>query len=663
MKTTKLFLKISLFLIIASISTTCKKDFLYEKSPLLEIDATSIQSFIVVLPDEEAENCPLVYNSIGNLKFKITKHPDWLILDYKEGKFVNDTAWIKCSAKKQSSFEKIGIYYDFMQIEDEKGKKYVLEVVYVTEGNPKIEVPENINFKNKSFQITNNADGILIWEIVECPEWLYFIEQDNYTESKEEITHGIIGPSGRYNLAIKLKGFENIQEYMTGQIVILCNDKNNPQKIININIDVGNPSIAMYDIRDLDFGKTETNKSLSFYNNGNGFLSWEFTDLPEWLSCSKKYGCLENDWGAVSIDFSVNRELISDVTISTTIYLRSNAKNAPNIPITVKVRKNATSNPPNVIDIDGTVKDAWYNKSNNKLYFITAQPNKFIEFNTNSKTIERSLNLSKEPNCFAISEDGTKAIVGHNGLVSLINMNSFSATKNISISQQIFDIDFSESEWCYYTETGAVQWTSLFFLNLNSEEIITSSINNLYPNCIIKKIPNKNYAFVTETKRSNGFYVFDLATQTKKAAFWDIDGNFWFIKNTEETLTENGNIYSTSGLINKVNSASDYLKMQGYSAYCSIIEADYCNATQTIWALIKGPFSFEKNTNKIIQFEKNNYSEINRLFATDFYIKNGTEYDVSSRYLFVNQQGTELMVFRNATNGATAWSIEFINIK
>ena len=247
----KKIIKIAIFLIITSFLTTCKKDFLYEKSPLLETDVTSIQSFIVVLPDEDAENCPLIYKNADNLKFKITQKPEWLILDSKEGKFVNDTAWIKCSAKKQAIFSKTAIYYDFMEIKDENGNKYTVELAYVTEGNPQIEVYENINITNydhtnsftngkyytQFFLINNKGDGILIWEIVKCPNWLYIAE--NYHPPLKLKKSGILFPYKECDELYYIFISDKKQENKTGQIIIKSNDKDNPLKIININVNVG----------------------------------------------------------------------------------------------------------------------------------------------------------------------------------------------------------------------------------------------------------------------------------------------------------------------------------------------------------------------------------------------------------------------------------------
>jgi len=341
-------IEILLFIAIASTLITCKKDFLYEKSPLLEHNTDSIQSFIVVLPDQKAENCPLVFKNKENLKFKITEKPDWLILESNEGVFKNDTAWIKCSAKKVEAFSKVGIYYDGMQIEDENGEKYIVQVAYVNEGNPKIEVPEEINFNNYdtynnycNFLIRNNADGILIWEIVECPEWLFFTNEIYYPSSVSEVKSGIIAPNDAYYLVFCFRPTENMQQQMSGEIVIASNDKNNPRKVIKVDVDFGVISISIYN-KTLNFDKNITNLDLEINTNvyPYGILTWEFIDLPKWLSCDRRIGYHINQWSySFNIRFYVNRELLADGITTATIYLRSNYIDNPNIPITIKVTK------------------------------------------------------------------------------------------------------------------------------------------------------------------------------------------------------------------------------------------------------------------------------------------------------------------------------------
>jgi hypothetical protein len=106
-----------------------------------------------------------------------------------------------------------------------------------------------------------------------------------------------------------------------------------------------------------------------------------------------------------------------------------------------------------------------------------------------------------------------------------------------------------------------------------------------------------------------------------------------------------------SDLVSK-NDISPIATFSSDSYYPYPVWIDDNTVTNSVWLL--------QSAGDISQYEANDFTYVKSLNYTDFYIKNGTEYDVEGKYLFSNQSGTELVVLRNATNNQTAWSLEFI---
>jgi hypothetical protein len=617
-----------------------------------------VQLTIVVSPDWDAEDYPVVCPAAKDANFRITGKPDWLIVGSLDGKFTNGTALINCSATKVEDFAAIGIYCEFMTIEDENGEKYAIQVAYINEGNPRIETPENISINANNPQamlrIVNQSEGILIWQVVECPEWLQLDFPNNpYMQSNDGMPSGLLLKDAPVELFLSFNFSGNISEKMSGQVVIASNDKTNPLKTIQVNVDLGNPSIYFYD-QLLDFGKTGTSVGLNFYNQNDGILLWQFTDLPEWLTCSQIKGSIIYDWQNVT--FTADRNRVPEGSFSTTIYLNSNDASNPKIPITVKIR-NSTANPAGIIDIEGNVTDAWLDKSTGKLYYTTAQPNKLIEFDMVSKTARR-LDLTNAPFCFSISDNGQEMAIGQAGQFSILDLNSFELVKELNANYQINDIAWATDDVVTYTPAAYVELDSLDWVDIRTNIPSTGTeYFRIYYRSLIKKIPGHNYMLYTSLILSpSGISVMDVQTKNRQYYTPESIGNFWFSQNGQYLFCSENKIYRVSDLVSRGNITpiatfqTDY-----YGYYYPTIWIDDHTATNSVWLL--------RNAGNIVQYEANDFTYVKSLNCTDFYIKNGVEYDVEGKYLFANQAGTELVVLRNATNDQAAWSLEFIPVQ
>ncbi|MDR1631644.1 MAG: hypothetical protein LBR97_01970 [Dysgonamonadaceae bacterium] len=649
------FIKIIFSGIISLLLFSCNNDFLYEKSLLTDGTALGQSSSIVVSPGWDAADYPVICPDAGNANFRITQKPDWLIVGSPEGKFTNGTALINCSAEEVNDFSIVGIYCDFMTIEDENGKKYPLQVAYINEGNPRIETsPEiyiSVNYQSE-LKISNTGDGILIWQVMECPKWLQLnssISNFPNIQSDNGMPAGMVS-QGSFSLYMSLDFSGNIPEKLNGQIVIASNDKTNPLKTIPVAVDLGNPLISFYLYNQtLDFGKTGTSIDLEFSNQNNGILLWEFTGLPEWLTCSQTSGALINyNWKTVT--FIADRSRVPAGTSFTTIYLNSNDANNPKIPITVKIRNN-TGNPAGIVDVDGNITDAWLDKPNGKLYYTTVQPNKLVAFDMVSKTVTRSLDLKKAPSCFSISDNGQEMAIGQAGQFSIVDLNSFTLTKELEAYYQINDIAWATDDVVVYTpQTG--QWENLCWTDITTSK--TTSIYGAYGGSIIKKIPGYNYMLYTDLSLSpGGISVYNIQTKEEQYYTHESIGNFWFSQNGKYLFCRDFPIYRVSDLVSR-NDISPIATFQTPD-YFYPIWIDDNTAANSVW--------FLQSSGNINQYEANDFTYVKSLNYTDFYIKNGTEYDVEGKYLFANQAGTELVVMRKAINDNAVWSLEFIPVQ
>jgi len=640
------------FLLLTTYS--CSSEFLNEN--LTQVKMPTGESGIIISPEWSEADYQFSCQYMENADFKIEKAPDWLQITSISGKLINSIATIRCKANVNPEFHEVGIYIDKIEVSS-GNQTFWVPVSYITEGNPKIDVDKtlaiNATYSNSALDIRNIGEGILFWTVESMPDWL---EVDNMQGSSSSIV-----PKGSSSqLPLKIKP-ESITSNMSGSIVLHTNDKSNQEVTISVSVDIGTPLLNFYNST-IDFGRTETTKSINFSNQGNGLLFWSIEDLPGWLSISKSSGLL-NPYNNENINFICVRALLPAGQVEAKVTFKTNDSRYPSQTLIVRARSG--NNSANVHAVEGKITDAFFDKSTDVLYYVTTQPDKLITYNTKTKTIDHEINLSKTPTCLSVSDDGKNALVGHGGLISNVDLINSKVIKTYNVDGILADIEFAANNWCAYTEGGDynVQWTNIRWLDLSTGNVNVGS--TVYENCILKKVPGKDYIIGVESELSSGLYIYDIITRTQKASIFESMRSLWFVNDGENLVNAYGNVYRVSSALAVSNWSSDGLSPIGklqpqnssYSYGYDFI--DYSKSSNSLWCLYR--LDYSTTASEIIQYDDNNYNFVKSYSYEDYYRYNNTDYPVQAKYVFANGAGNELTVIRNATS-VNAWSLEFISV-
>jgi len=651
MKTFNQYIIAALFFIQA---LSCSNDFLSETADISS--SLSSTTELLISPEWGSIDFSINIPMANNAKFNIIKTPEWLLVNNLSGQFVNGIATINCKASVHRDFSEIGIYKDLMVLDIEGKGKSLVPVSYITEGNPMIETEKNITVSFNygyigyyDMEIKNKGKGILLVTFTEQPEWInlsWLGPNQGFMTDKTMIP---IPANSSITLSISFNIESIASSDLSGKIVIASNDKNNKETTININCDLGNP-LLYCSSNQLNFRRTETKQTMDISNQSSGLLLWKVESCPEWLSVSETEGALiPHSWKTLT--FTCDRNLLPPGQQSHTIYFKTNDKNNPSYAITVTAYNNIT-NPENIRAIQGIVTDAWMDKTTDILYLSTSQPNRLLAYNIKTKTIDKELTLSKAPTCFSISEDGRQAIIGHGGMISVVDIYNFSVSKNVEVDNIVYDIEWGNDGWCCYTETN-VQWSSLYWVNLNTNE--KSKYSGLYGGCILNKIPNQNYLIAAEVNLSSGIYIFDLDTREKKYNIFTSLGNHWFSENGTY-LFSGKNIYRTSSLFKEEYfyeiSPIGIFSPNPYRTFW----IDHNAASKSVWILSSSTDYYFDTQREIQQYEDNDYIRIKTYYYDDFY----KDSPAQAQYVFSNSNGNEVIVIKN--NNQNEWAVEHIPV-
>jgi hypothetical protein len=322
------------------------------------------------------------------------------------------------------------------------------------------------------------------------------------------------------------------------------------------------------------------------------------------------------------------------------------------------------ANPEDIRAVEGAVTDASFDPNRGLLYLCTSQPNRILAYDPKSRSVVRQVDLAKAPTCFSPSEDWKKAIVGHGGMISFVDLENFNITHTKDIQTNVYDIEWGLNNWfCYTSKVG--QWVSLQWENESTHESLG---NQIYEKTIIKRIPNQNYIVASQLSLSpSGITVFDMKSKKENSYFHEDIGMFWFSTDGEYLFDMNGNVYRTQYLSTQSESSINYPPMDNlkYGFPFRLTWLDHQATNNRLWALYEKWYEFQP---EVLQFETNDYTFVRKYSYGNYYHAtiNGqaANYKTQAHYVFATG-ANEIVVIKNILPeyNAQAWSIEHIAVQ
>ena len=141
--------------------------------------------------------------------------------------------------------------------------------------------------------------------------------------------------------------------------------------------------------------------------------------------------------------------------------------------------------------IEGVVKDAEYDRINDKLIVVVDSELRKYNFETESVT---NIALPMPPSSVAISQDGLFAAVGHNALISYVDLTSMTLVETYPVTTDVLDIVLAPNNYIY-AFPKADQWEQIRCINIATKEETLSSVSSIYAGTKAKLHPSGNYIY------------------------------------------------------------------------------------------------------------------------------------------------------------------------
>ncbi len=643
-----------IYLSLICVLTSCDNSFLDENtSPDQQLMG---YSNIYVSPNWEGADYQFNLGYLLDNDYEIIETPSWLQIDTKNGSLSGGLATVNCSAINCTTYNQYGIYIDFMTVKADK-KNYKVTVAYVNEGEPLLKVENTLNITYEttsglSLPIQNRGKGILRWKLTSLPDWLAV---DTAQIDPEQM---YLPYYHDYYIPLKIIQDKITSAISTGTIVLSSNDTNNPEVQIEVTVNLGSPNMTNY-ANEIIFHSYETSKSIHFSNHGEGILTWEFTDIPEWLTITPTSGIYNSYTTYDDIVFKCDRTKLPSGLFTATVNLKSNDASGQTHSITINVITSGDSE--YKYAIEGQITDALFNRNKNTLYYTTTSPNKLITLDINKKEVLNEIYLNQAPTCIAISEDWTKAAVGHNGSISAIDLSNNSILSEYTIDYSVYDICWAENDWYCFSQKGG-SFTSVHYINTENGTLYDDPGRKcLDDDSILKKVPGEPYIIATS---GSGLFAFDIATKSIKSYSRYCLNNFWLSENGEYIFSRNFNIYRTTSLTESEETYSTDMnsiaKITTESTYYGLAYVYHSN--NFLWAIQPTSY-FDNAPSTIYQIDDNDYKFVKRIFYDVYYQPDAqtSEFELCANYIFANNEGSEVVVLCKGISNDT-WVIQYINI-
>ncbi|MBX3065497.1 MAG: hypothetical protein KF726_21155 [Anaerolineae bacterium] len=146
--------------------------------------------------------------------------------------------------------------------------------------------------------------------------------------------------------------------------------------------------------------------------------------------------------------------------------------------------------------LDFRVIDAEYSETLDRIVAISSEPNAVHIFDPETLR-DQAIGLDRAALCIGISPDGSRAAVGHDAQVTIIDLQTASLVNTFSISTTASDVVLTNDGWVYVMP-AVDQWVNLHALNTTTGEEITVQNGLVRAGGVIKLHPDGNRMYYLE---------------------------------------------------------------------------------------------------------------------------------------------------------------------
>ena len=265
-----------------------------------------------------------------------------------------------------------------------------------------------------------------------------------------------------------------------------------------------------------------------------------------------------------------------------------------------------------ITPLDFRVIDSEYSKSLNLIVMVPESENALHIFDL-SDNRDITVPLLRTPICASVSPDGLFAAVGHDALISYIDLKNCSVIKTFDLTAEAFDIVLAGNGWIYVVPDRD-QWVELHAVNINTgDEVLGSGgfgySSSIYEKSLIKLNPDGNSLYSLDPSLSpQDLQKIDISEgepiigdDSPYHGDYDMCSNLWMSEDGNRIFTACGNIFRASS-----NPDKD-MTYNGRLSGINVIETlAHAAIIGKVLVIPKETYSSNEDASKIVVFDYNN---------------------------------------------------------
>lgn len=571
------------------------------------------------------------------LKWKIISYPQWLVPIDTSG--TADS--IQNGITFMSNLSKVNVGSTSGSIIFRYGDNFTRSVtVYVD----KTTLPKNLNFTN----MKTNATIYYYWTTTSSNKYLYLQYKSSWFHCKKDtVGKGLYNSNiDTLDLSVDIEGLPNGIYYDTLKLISAVDES---IKNIPITLVITNQAKICFADTTLYLDRIQNLAQVIIKNSGNTASTWKISPVNG-IHLSKNNGTLspqQKDSIIVAFDSTIFNNTIVQASL---ILSHDSITNV--LPVIIKNYRDLFN------FTEYRIKGAAFSRQKNACLIIDSL-NLYIT-NPDSTNNTEVIALPKIPTCICVSSNGKMAAVGHDGYISLINLDTRSLDATLSVTCYVYDISMGDSIIYVFPLRDDI-W-ALHAFNINTrKEIPTEGYINFTATGKIH--PSQKYAYMINHGISpQDMYKIGITGDRVKRFYdspyhgdYDIGENFWYTEDGDFLISASSNMFRLSeqqsgdmiyagklqydkGIL--YLTWADHHKKTGY-IYCS-------NSHNTIYKFTDQYFNFSGSYT--IPEQQMYYSGKNVNVVVD------------SRYLFVNNKGNKVYILGTVqSNSNLKWLLGCIS--
>lgn len=576
----------------------------------------------------------------GTLTWRVTGRPSWASASPESGQVTQTLRAVTITASAQGL--NVGTHGGTLVFHSGGGEEHVYVRFSVAEHPNGVASVSSLHFDGteiqKSFILTNQGTGFLIWSVSSAAGWLDIGPSQGFLGAGQSTTL----------YAYVNRGGQPVGT-ASGSLTITSNSEGGP---IGIPVTMDVPAAPQLGTSPdtVRFNYFVNAASFRVWNSGNAPLTWNAAAFQPYVQLASTGGTV-NPGDTTTVDVTVDRAGLATGTYASSITVTAGALPARTVGVSLKHFFETKWL------LDAPLTDAEYDRAHDRIVAVGggSSPRLFV-----LDPVARSMSsvvLPLDAACVSIRPDGLFAAAGHNGLVSYVNLTSMAVERTYATTTDAIDVVLPSNGWVYaFPRTD--QWELIRCVNLTTGVETLNTGRQIYARTLAKLHPSGDYIYGANNGLSpSDFEKYDIRSGTAIYMYdspyhgdYAFSGDLWFTDNGDRIFARSGNVFRSS------TTQGQDMTYNGNLAGAPIVQwVEHSTAASRIFCLLADSFQGAAPP-ELRVYDPAFLAFRGTKSLPPFLVPNGsgggTLYNSGGHFAFVNAAGTKVHVLVQAAAGS-----------